>query len=176
MLSTIARPQANEYPEFFNTYLADIDHETNAITALERQQSVISALARVSPAQAAHRYAEGKWSVREVMGHLIDAERIFAYRLLRISRGDQTPLPPFDENKYVETSNADRREMADLANEMAVVRQSSISLARSLEEDALANRGIVRAGEISARAQVFVMAGHFEHHIKILRERYGLSV
>ena len=174
MLSTIARPQANEYPEFFNTYIADIGQEADGIAALERQQPIIAALGRLSPSQASHRYADDKWTVREVLGHMIDTERIFSYRLLRIGRGDQTPLPPFDENQYARVSNADRRNMADLAREMAVVRDGSILLARSLEEQALANRGIVRAGEITARAQVFVMAGHFEHHVKLLRERYEL--
>ncbi len=176
MVTRIARPRPEEVPEFFRTYIADIEHEADGIAALERQQPVIAALGGLSPAQAAHRYADGKWTVREVLGHMIDAERILAYRLLRIARGDQTPLPSFDENKYAASSNADRRDIADLANEMAIVRQGSVALVRSLDEQALANRGVVRAGEITARAQLFVIAGHFEHHVKILRDRYGLEI
>jgi uncharacterized damage-inducible protein DinB len=176
MATTIARPHSDEVPGFFRTYVADIEHEADGLAALERQQSVIAAFSRLSPRQAAHRYADGKWTVREVLGHMIDAERIFAYRLLRIARGDQTPLASFDENQYAASSNADRREITDLANEMAIVRQGSLALARSLDQQALANRGVVRAGEITARAQLFVIAGHFEHHVKILRDRYGLDV
>jgi uncharacterized damage-inducible protein DinB len=173
---TIVRPRPDEVPEFFKTYLADIEDDADGLAALERQHRVIAALGRLSADQAAHRYADGKWTVREVLGHMIDAERILAYRLLRIARGDQTPLPSFDENQYAARSNADRRDIADLADEMAIVRQGSLALARSLDEQALASRGVVRAGEITARAQLFVIPGHFEHHAKILRDRYRLQI
>ena len=170
----IARPADTDYPEFFKTYLADIEHDRDGLAALERQRDAIAALARVSNDRAAYRYAQGKWSIREVVGHVTDTERIFAYRLLRIARGDRTPLAAFDENKYAEASNADRRDIADLVKELAAVRDSSLALVRSLDVDALERWGTVRAGEITARAQVFVMAGHFEHHIKLLRDRYGV--
>ena len=173
---TVTRPAADQYPAFFKTYLDDVAHEQEAIAALERQRTVIDLLRQLPDDLASHRYAADKWTVREVVGHVIDAERIFAYRLLRIARGDRTPLAAFDENDYAKISNADRRTMADLANELATVRESSIALVRSLDGEALDRWGSVRAGEISARAQAFVMAGHFEHHTKILRERYALSL
>jgi uncharacterized damage-inducible protein DinB len=170
----IARPTDTDYPEFFKTYLADVGQERDGLAALERQRDAIAALARLSNERAGHRYADGKWSIREVVGHVTDTERIFAYRLLRIARGDRTPLSAFDENKYAAASNADRRDIADLADELAAVRDASLALVRSLDEDTLEHWGTVRAGEITARAQVFVMAGHFEHHIKLLRERYAV--
>jgi uncharacterized damage-inducible protein DinB len=176
MATTIARPKTGDYPESFAGYLADVADATDAVTALAAQQPAIAALARLTPEQASFRYADGKWSVKEVVGHIIDAERVFTYRLLRIARGDQTPLPPFDENDYAKRSNADRREMSDLARELAAVRESALTLVRSLDDDVLENRGTVRAGELTARAQAFVIAGHFQHHVRLLRERYGLTV
>lgn len=176
MAFKVARPHSDEYPEFFKGYIAAVEHEVDGLEALERQQPAIAAMAKLQPEQAAFRYADGKWTVKQVVGHIADAERIFAYRLLRIARGDQTPLPSFDENKFVENSNADRREISDLASELADVRRSTIALARSLDEDALENRGTVRGSEMTARAQVFVTAGHLAHHLKILRERYKIEL
>jgi hypothetical protein len=171
-MATIARPQPDEIPDFFKGYVAHIPPDVDGRTALERQKSDILALARVGALQGEHRYAEGKWSVKEVIGHMADTERIMAYRLLRIARGDKTPLPSFDENQYAKTSNADRRDIGELAKEVAIVREASLALVRSLEDGMLDNRGIVRAGEVTCRAQVFILAGHFAHHLIALRERY----
>jgi uncharacterized damage-inducible protein DinB len=176
MATRIPRPGADEYPAFFAGYVATVGEESDGLAALERQQPLIAALGTLPLDKASYRYAEGKWAVRDVIGHIIDAERIFSYRLLRIARGDQTPLPGFDENTYAEISNAGRRDMSELANELAAVRRSSIALVRSLEDAVLANRGTVRAGELTARAQVFIIAGHFAHHAKLLKERYGVSL
>src|SRR5919112_3975100 len=122
MTIKIARPKADEYPGFFAGYIATIANEPDGLAALSAQQPTIAALGRLEPAAASHRYAEGKWTVKEVIGHMIDAERIFGYRLLRIARADRTPLPPFDENVYAQVSNADRREVSKLAEEMDAVR------------------------------------------------------
>ena len=169
---TIPRPQPDEIPDFFRTYVNHIPPGVDGLTALQRQQSDVIALARIGSLQSEHRYAEGKWSVKEVIGHMADTERILAYRLLRIARGDKTPLPAFDENEYARQSNADRRDIADLAKEMATIRDASLALVRSLDNSMLDNRGIVRAGEVTCRAQVFILAGHCEHHLIALRERY----
>lgn len=171
----VARPGVDEIPDFFKGYVASID-EADGVAALERQQAAITAIGRLTPGQASHRYADGKWTVGEVVGHMMDGERIFIYRLLRIARGDRTPLPAFDENEYAKTANAGTRSPADLAAEFATIRASAISLARSLDERSLAQHGVVRAGEISARAQLFVIAGHFQHHLNILRERYQVPL
>ncbi|HYU78790.1 MAG TPA: DinB family protein [Vicinamibacterales bacterium] len=176
MLQKVARPQSDEFPDAVRGYVKALEHEPDALAALEHQQAVIAAIGRLQPEQASYRYAEGKWSVKEVVGHVTDAERIFGYRLLRIARGDETPLAPFDENKYAAMSNADHRELHDLAKELASVRQSSIALVRSLDDRMLANRGHMQAGPITARGQIFVIAGHFEHHVHLLRERYGVDL
>ena len=176
MATRIARPSADEYPAFFAGYIAMVADESDGLAALERQQPLIAAFGGLPSETASYRYSEGKWTVRQVIGHVIDAERIFSYRLLRIARGDQTPLPSFDENTYAEISNAGRRDVSELAKELGAVRQSSIALVRSLEDAVLANRGTVRAGELTARAQVFIIAGHVAHHAKVLKERYGVNV
>lgn len=176
MAQTVSRPGEGEFAEFHRGYLAAIESEPDAIALLERQRPTIDALAALPPEAAGHRYAEGKWTVREVIGHLSDAERVFAYRLLRIARGDATPLPGFDEQKYVPASGAEQRDVRDLAEELAAIRTTTLMLVRSLSDEALAARGVVNGSPVSARALAFVAAGHFQHHLAILRERYGLSL
>jgi hypothetical protein len=174
MALTIAFPEPDEYADFHRGYIAAVTGERDALPVLERQRALIDAFGRLSPQQAGHRYAEGKWSVREIVGHLSDAERILSYRLLCIARGDQTPLPGFDEEAYGAQSNADRRTLGDLVEELAVVRQSTLVLARSLDESFLTRRGTVRNWTLSVRALAFIIAGHFEHHVHMLRDRYGI--
>ena len=176
MPRTITSPRSDEYAEFHKGYIAAVADEADGITVLERQQPSIAALAALSPQQASHRYAEGKWSVKEVVGHLSDAERVVSYRLLRIARGDKTPLPGFDEAAIAAASNADRRELADLVDELSAVRKSTIALVRSLEDSALGQRGTVNNWSLTARGIVFIIAGHFAHHVNVLRERYRINV
>src|SRR6185436_16705392 len=130
MATSIARPAADEYPSFFAGYVATIADEPDGLTALERQRPIIAALGGLPAELGSFRYGEGKWTVKDVIGHVIDAERVFSDRLLRIARGDQTPLPAFDENTYAQVSNAGRREVVDLANELRAVREASIALVR----------------------------------------------
>jgi uncharacterized damage-inducible protein DinB len=172
MVTSITRPQPDEIPDFFKTYVGHVASDLDGLTALERQHQDLGALARIAPDQAAYRYAEGKWSVKEVVAHMADTERVFAYRLLCIARGDKTPMPRMDENQYTAASKADRREIADLVKELTLIREASLALVRSLDETMLSERGVVRAGGITARAQVFIMAGHVEHHLMALRDRY----
>jgi hypothetical protein len=107
-----------------------------------------------------------------MIGHMIDAERIFAYRALRLARGDATPLPPFEQNDYVQTAGSDQRTLADLIEEMRVVRESTILLLASFPDDAWVRRGVVSGREVSVRALAYIIAGHARHHLKVLRERY----
>lgn len=174
MALTIGSPETDEYADFHNGYMAAMAGEPDALPVLERQRATIDALGRLSPEQAGHRYAKGKWSVREIVGHLSDAERILAYRLLCIARGDQTPLPGFDEEAYGAQTNADRRMLGELVGELAVVRLSTLALVRSLDEAFLTRRGNVKNWTLSVRALAFVIAGHFEHHVHVLRDRYSI--
>jgi hypothetical protein len=172
----ITRPASDEYAEFHHGYIAATANETDGLAVLDRQQSVIDKMRRLSPQQAAHRYADGKWSVKEVIGHLADAERVLSYRVLRIARGDGTPLPGFDEKVFVAHSNADARELGDLVSELAAVRASTLALVRSLDETVLGNRGTVNNWSLTARGLVFIIGGHFAHHRNVLHDRYGVTL
>jgi hypothetical protein len=176
MPSRVSRPHNNEYAEFHNGYIAATGDEADGLALLDRQQATIENMRRLTAEQTAHRYEVGKWNVKEIIGHVTDAERVLAYRLLRIARGDSTPLPGFDEKVIAAGSNADRRELADLVNELAAVRVSTLTLVRSLDEASLARRGTVNEWSLTTRGLVFITAGHFQHHINVLRDRYGIEI
>jgi uncharacterized damage-inducible protein DinB len=140
---------------------------------LARQADETIAVLRNQPPEIAdHRYAEGKWSVKEVVGHVCDAERIFSYRILRIARADQTPLAGFDENAYVPAGNFAARTLESLLAEFAAVRQATIALIASLPDEAWARTGIANDNLISARALAYITTGHELHHREILLTRY----
>jgi hypothetical protein len=120
-------------------------------------------------------YADGKWSVKEVVGHLSDSERVFAYRALRFARNDPTELASFDENAWVANADFGRRGLADLVEEFDAVRHATIRLAKSLNADELARRGTANGNGVSVRALFYIIAGHERHHVGLLRERYHLS-
>ena len=115
-------------------------------------------------------------AVKELIGHVADAERVFSYRLTRIARGDKTPLAGFDENAWARTAPHKRRRMSDVVDEMIAVRRSTLALVESLDETSVANVGLANNNSVSARAICWIMAGHTKHHLDILRERYGVSI
>ena len=167
------RPAATEHNPYYAKYIALVP-EDDGVRALESQMAEGLALFRAIPeSKGDHRYAPGKWMIREVIGHLIDAERVFAYRAMRFARNDQTELPGFDENAYVPAGGFGRRTIADLAGEWELVRRSSIAMFRGLEEGAWLRRGVANGDAITVRALAFIIAGHGRHHAAILRERYG---
>jgi hypothetical protein len=171
----IPRPTASEYGPFYRDYIASVPGE-DAWPVLDAQADAADrALASLSNERALHRYASGKWSVKEVVGHLIDCERIFAYRALRFARADATPLPSFDENRYVVAGRFDTRSMGDVVDDFRVVRASTLALFRSLEDDALLQSGVANEQRLSVRALAWVAAGHAQHHLDVLRERYGVA-
>jgi hypothetical protein len=176
MLHKIARPGADEYADFHKGYLAAVGHDADGLAALDRQQAQIEQMRNLTPEQSAFRYADGKWTVKEVVGHLADVERVLSYRLLRIARGDETPLTRIDEKLFAANSNANRREIADLAAELSAIRGATLALVRSLDEEVLQNRGKVSEWTLTARALVFIIAGHFAHHAKMLREQYRVEL
>ena len=168
----IPRPAANEYNPYYNTYISKVPGD-DALHALESQIGpTLALLATVDETRAHHRYAEGKWSVKEVVGHLTDGERIFAYRALRFGRADFTPLPGFDENAYVPAGRFDSRSLRELAQGFGNVRAATLDLFRSLDPEALARTGAANNNPVSVRALAWIIAGHERHHLKILRERY----
>ncbi len=174
-MTEIARPRPDEHAVFYQTYVDEAPEgpllESLAVQGRRAQEL----LAGVDEERAGFRYAEGKWSVKEVVGHLIDAERVFAYRALTAARGDRTPLPGFDENEYVAAAGFDRRPLAELAAELAAVRAATVALFSGLAAEETARRGVANGTEISVRALAWIIAGHQRHHLRVLGERYGLG-
>ncbi len=167
-----ARPDATEYASAYENYVALVPGD-DVIAVLSRQRAETRDLLRGIPEDAADsRYAPGKWSIKELVGHIIDGERVFAYRALRFARGDRTPLAGFDQDPYVAAANSDARTLASLAEEFEHVRASTVLLLQSLDGEAWQRRGTASDNEISVRALAYIIAGHEAHHVRILRERY----
>ena len=168
----LQRPEKNEYAEFYANYVSLVE-DIDVVSALQNQAGELQNLfAGISAEKENFRYAEGKWSVKELLGHLIDGERVFSYRALRISRGDQTPLAGFEENIYVANSNFARSGFADLVEEFSLLRRSNVLLFKNLSEEAWLRTGTASDATVSVRALAFIMFGHVRHHTNILRERY----
>jgi uncharacterized damage-inducible protein DinB len=159
-------------PASFKNYIKQVD-ETDVLQALRLSGFRLQVLIHSIPdAKADYRYADGKWSVREVLCHILDAERIFAYRALRFARNDKANLHSFDENSYAPEANAGARSLVKIANEFTHLRASTVDMYESFSEDMLRRRGTANNNEISVLALGFVIAGHETHHRKILSERY----
>ena len=169
-------PDHSEAAEYYWKYLDRIQ-DTDICGALERQGRDTALLLRgVSEEQSRYRYAEGKWSVRESVGHIIDTERVFVFRAFWFARALGAELPSFDQNTAVPTSNADARTLASLVVEFEAVRAATLALFRSLPEDAWTKTGVASGERISVRALAYITAGHADYHNAILRERYLASV
>jgi hypothetical protein len=169
------RPPNDEFPTFYAGYVAAVPD--GDIVALLRSlgEQHKATLAKIPESKGGYRYAGDKWSIKVVLGHVIDAERIFTYRALRIARGDETPLPGFAENDFARASGSDTRNVGDLLAELAAVRESTACMFASLPGDAWSRRGTVNGGGVSVRAIAYIIAGHAQHHMNILRDRYGVA-
>ena len=170
----MSRPDRNEYSEFFQPYLDIIppgDSGLNEllISSLEACNSMFRGL---EPSKEDYRYAEGKWSIKELVQHMIDTERVFAYRALRFARTDSAVLPGFDENLYVETCEAGGRSLSSLLEEFNLMRKSNMIMFATMSENVLRRMGQVDGNEISVRALGFIICGHMLHHLKVIEERY----
>jgi DinB superfamily len=168
----MTRPDSTEYAPYFDRYISLVPEGEIAVTLGKQIESTLSLIRGLSKAQGDLRYAPGKWSVKEVIGHLIDAERIFAYRALRFARNDATPLPGFDENSFVANACFGSLALADLADEFEHTRKSNVYLFKQLDGDSWLRRGAASDNEISVRAIAYILAGHELHHVGILRSRY----
>ena len=165
-------PDPSEHAPYFSKYVA-LAAGGNILKTLETQPSdTQSLLASIGEERGGHRYAPDKWNIREVVGHVNDTERVFAYRALRIARGDQTPLEGFDQDRYVQAGPFGRMSLADLGREFTNVRQATLALLRPLDAEAWMRRAVANKNEVSVRALAFMIAGHLRHHSNILVERY----
>lgn len=170
----VGRPESDEIPAHWVGYVGNVP-ESDPVAVLATQIDATAALLRgLSETDALKRYAPGKWSVKEIVGHLADTERIMAYRALRIARGDETPLPGFDEKAYVPPAKFDARPLADLVADLRATRAATLALFRSFDADAWRRRGTASGKPVSVRALGYVIPGHERHHVEILKTRYGV--
>jgi uncharacterized damage-inducible protein DinB len=169
----LSQLNSNEYASYYETYIRQVSDEYTLIEELEiSQHRLIKFVQNIPMDKFDYRYEEGKWTIKDILQHLIDSERIFAYRALRFSRNDITPLASFDENAYVEQANGNGRSIMDLLTELAVVRQSSLSLFKTFTQEQLSRKGVASDCSMSVRALGFVIIGHQNHHQMVFEERY----
>lgn len=168
----MTRPNETEYAPDYQGYINQVN-EADILPVLRAQMDDLDVLLeRVAPEKETHRYAEGKWSIREIVGHLIDGERVFGYRAFSIARGEQQNLPGFDQDDYMLTAPYHNIELEDLLSELRLIRLGNIAMFRTLDEASWNRVGTANENQISVRAIAFIMAGHLRHHMNVLRERY----
>jgi hypothetical protein len=168
----ISRPEPDEYAPYYGRYISLVPG-ADVLDALDaqRRQTMLLLCGR-DESDGDTRYAPDKWTVKEVLGHLCDTERIFAYRALRISRGDRTPIEGYEQDDYVRNGPFAHRPLAELIEDYIAVRRATLTLLRNLDETAWALRGIANKNEVSVRALAYIIAGHELHHRRILEEKY----
>jgi hypothetical protein len=172
---TIARPEPGEFAPYYERYISLVAG-TDILGTLDAQRrQTLLLLSGRDDRDGEYRYAPGKWSAKEVLGHVCDTERVFAYRALRIARGDQTPLAGFEQDDYVKNGPFAKAPMEEIIEDYIAVRRASITLFRNLDEAAWVRRGVANNNEVSVRALAYIIAGHELHHRRILEEKYFVA-
>ena len=169
---TIARPEATEYLPYYDQYISKVPGEDILTTLKEQADDSVALLMSTGEERGDYRYAPGKWSAKEVVGHVIDTERIFAYRALRISRNDATPIEGFEQDDYIRHGPFQDSRLRDLAQEFVCVRHATLFLFQRLDQNAWLRKGVANKAEVTVRALAYIIAGHELHHRKILKELY----
>lgn len=167
------RPGSDEYFEFYHTYVGKVPDGNIVETLIDQGDRLGARFADVPEQFETFSYAPGKWTVREVLGHIIDAERVFAYRALTVARADTTPLPGFEENEWAVHSNAGLRSLSSLVDEFVTVRAATVTLFNGLAPEAGTRRGMASGRPVSVRALAWILTGHAEHHLELFNERYA---
>lgn len=166
------KPEPTEFDPYYGKYIALVEGDDCMPTLSKQSDELRAVFAQVPEDKGTFAYADGKWTTKEVLSHAIDGERMFAYRILRISRGDETPIEGFEQDGYIENSNANNRPFADLLEEFDLQRRSNLLLLNNLSDEGSRRIGTANGLPISARALAWIMAGHISHHAAILKERY----
>ena len=169
---TIARPEPGEYAPYYERYISLVAGTDILGTLDEQRRQTMTLLCGRDESDGDYRYAPDKWNAKEVLGHVCDTERIFAYRALRISRGDQTPLPGFEQDDYVKNGPFTQAPLEEIIEDYIAVRRATLTLLRNLGEAAWGRRGVASKNEVSVRALAYMIAGHELHHRRILEEKY----
>jgi hypothetical protein len=173
MPNHISPPATDEYAPFYADYVQRATQRENVYRALAQQiDELHAALDALTDPQACFKPEPNEWSIKEVMGHLNDVERVFSYRLLRISRGDATPLPGFEQDDYVRAASFDWYSMSDLLREFEFLRRANIIAIEHMSEEAIERLGTASGYPVSARALIYMLVGHVDHHMASLREKY----
>lgn len=168
----IRKPQSSEYAPFYETYVSHIDSE-NVLEILKDQfESIPKFFGRLSDEQAEYKYAPEKWSVKDVLNHVNDAERVFSYRAFCIARGEEQPLPGMDQNVYQDNSNSDMRTMADLIEEFKAIRSATLAFFGHITEQTSLRTGTASDASVSVRALAAIIAGHHRHHLEVINQKY----
>ena len=166
------RPQQNEYPSFYKSYVDNVKTD-NIIKELRDQVLDIQALiSKIPEEKENYVYEAGKWTIKEIIGHIIDTERVLGYRAMRFARKDKTPLPGYDENYYVANANFNKQTLYSLGHEFAIVREANLALFKVWDEEALSQVGVANGLDVSVRAMLFMIAGHATHHMQIIKTKY----
>ena len=172
-MENLQKPTAAEYPVYFERYLKLLPDDTDVIALLKNQvEEIIGLVQHLRDAAAAVGYAPQKWSIKELFQHLLDTERIFAYRALCFSRGEETSLPSYNEDQYAENSVANRRRLADIILEYRLLRQSTLNLIKSFSPEMIDMVGASGGNAASVRSIIWIIAAHEKHHLNIIKERY----
>lgn len=170
----LQRPERNEYEGDFGHYIGLVPAGDLLQILADQLEATVGLLNRLTEEQALYRYAPDKWSIKQVIGHMSDTERVMSYRLLRIARGDKTPLPGFDQDVFINGASSDQCSLQLLLEELAAVRHATLALLKGLTAEAWLRQGTASECVFSVRALACVIAGHELHHYKVLQERYGL--
>ena len=169
------RPKPDEYPSFYQNYVDNVK-TNNIIKELTDQVLNIQAIiSQIPEDKENYRYAEGKWSIKEIIGHIIDTERVLGYRAMRFARKDKTPLPGYDENWFVANANFQKQTLYSLGHEFAIVREANLALFKVWDEEAMSQMGVANNLDVSVRAILFMIAGHATHHINVIKTKYLLD-
>lgn len=168
----ISKPLQSEFAAFYAGYVSQVEEGDIVATLKNAQEQTKKLLENISEEKGLYAYAPEKWTIKEVIEHIIDTERIFAYRFLRVYRGDATPLPSFEQNEYVKNANSNKRTLQSLAKELYAVREANLLMLENLDESKLDFQGTMSGKTVTPRALLYIMAGHEAHHINILKTRY----
>jgi hypothetical protein len=168
----LQRPEKEEYPSYYEDYIKLVPNGDMVSILQENLSNTVTLFQSISESNGDFQYAPGKWSIKEVLGHMTDTERIMSARLLRFGRGDNTPLPGFNENIYVNGANFNQRTIKSLLEEFTVTRNATITLIKNMPEEAWMRKGLANNFENTTRSVAYMIAGHEMHHCKIIRERY----
>jgi hypothetical protein len=173
MTNNLTPPTAEEYAPYYQGYVQLATARKDIPAALPQQiDEIRAAIGKLSDEQACFRFGPAEWSIKEMMGHMNDVERVFSYRLLRVSRNDQTPLPGFEQDDFVRESNFDQWKNTDLVEEFHHLRRANIIAIKNMSDESILRRGTASGFTVSARALIYMMVGHVEHHMISFRENY----